>query len=148
MSELLPCPLCGPGKVFLNPPSETYRHGSINCPACLLTLPGEIKDPREMIEVWNTRPAGWQPIETVPKDGTKVDLLYPYPRGRTNDCQWREGGVYGTGNWYWQTPTWGSQPGKGVGWHLLPESEWETHHYPNDEPTHWMTPPAPPEVKP
>lgn len=54
-SELLACPLCGPGRVYLNPPSKEYRFGCINCPACRLTLPGEVRDPREMIEVWNTR---------------------------------------------------------------------------------------------
>jgi hypothetical protein len=66
---LEPCPLCGPGKVYLNPPNPTHRLGSINCPACLLTLPAEIKDQRELIEVWNTRPNGWQPIETAPDSG-------------------------------------------------------------------------------
>jgi hypothetical protein len=62
--ELLPCPLCGPGAVYLNAPSEEYRHGSINCAGCMLTLPGEIKDQREMIEVWNTRHAPVQEART------------------------------------------------------------------------------------
>lgn len=84
----------------------------------------------------------WQQIETAPKDGTKVDLLYAYPRGRQNDCQWRQGDVYGEGGWYWSIPQWGSQPGLGIDWHLLPEDEWETGCYPNMEPTHWMLPPA------
>jgi NAD-dependent dihydropyrimidine dehydrogenase PreA subunit len=84
----------------------------------------------------------WQDISTVPKDGSKVDLLFEYPRGRQNDCQWREGGVYGDGDWYWSKPQWGCQPGLGIDWHLLPESEWTTENYPNMAPTHWMTPPA------
>ena len=54
-SELLACPQCGRGEVYLNPPSKKYRYGAINCTACLLTLPGEIKDQRELIEVWNNR---------------------------------------------------------------------------------------------
>jgi hypothetical protein len=87
-----------------------------------------------------TKP-NWQPIETVPKDGSKVDLLYPYPRGRTIDCEWRQGDVHGDGRWCWLKPLWGSQPGLGIDWHLLPESEWEVCSYPNLDPTHWMRPP-------
>lgn len=64
--ELKHCPLCGPGQVSLNPPSEIYRYGSINCPGCMLTLPGEIKDQRELIEVWNTR-APSDPKSAVPE---------------------------------------------------------------------------------
>lgn len=83
----------------------------------------------------------WQPIETAPKDGSKVDLLFPYPRGRTIDCMWRQGGVDGDGRWVWLKPIWSSQPGLGIDWHLAPESEWEVCSYPNMEPTHWMLPP-------
>lgn len=88
-------------------------------------------------------PAGnaavWHPIETAPKDGTKIDLLYPYPRGRTIDCFWRQDEVTGPdGGWFWLTPKWQSQPGLGIDWHLLPESEWTWNTYPNMQPTHWM----------
>ena len=83
----------------------------------------------------------WQPIDTAPKDDTKIDLLFPYPRGRQIDCQWRQGGVYGDGGWFWSIPQWGSQPGLGIDWHLLPEEEWETASYPNMHPTHWMPSP-------
>lgn len=89
---------------------------------------------------WVRAPA-WQPIDSAPKDGTKVDLLFAYPRGRTNDCEWRQGDVYGDGGWYWSRPTWKD-------FELLPESEWDTNRYPNMEPTHWMLPPRPPEVRP
>jgi hypothetical protein len=70
-----------------------------------------------------------------PMDGvTKVDLLYPYPRGRTIDCIWdrREG------MWSWREPRW--EKGK-----LKPESEWHTGCYPNMQPTHWMLAPHLPE---
>jgi len=76
----------------------------------------------------------WQPIETAPKDGTKIDLFYPYPRGRTINCYWM--GEHAAG-WVWRRPTWGAGA-------LLPESEWDIGSYPNLEPTHWMRLPPPP----
>jgi len=86
----------------------------------------------------------WQPIDTAPKDGSKVDLMFEYPRGRQNDCEWRQDGVYGDGGWYWLKPQWQSQPGLGIDWHLLPEDEWEVCNYPNMQPSHWMRPPSRP----
>ena len=82
--------------------------------------------------------SAWQGIETAPRDGTKVDLLYPYPRGRQKDCQWREGDVYGDGGWFWSEPRWDEKM------NLLPESKWNTGCYLNMQPTHWMLPPLPP----
>jgi hypothetical protein len=144
--DLLPCPFCGERRIFLNEPADGHRYGSVNCPACLVHMPEEVRDAEhhELIDCWNTRATGWQPIETAPKDGSKIDLLFEYPRGRQNECQWREGGIYGDGDWYWSKPQWGCQPGLGIDWHLLPESEWTTEHYPNMAPTHWMPLPAPP----
>lgn len=76
---------------------------------------------------------GWRAMESEepPKDGTKIDLLYPYPRGRTIDCYWDAsiGGV-----WASRRPSWRD-------FVLLPESEWDLSTYPNMEPTHWR--PAP-----
>jgi hypothetical protein len=77
---------------------------------------------------------GWRPIESAPKDGTKIDLLYPYPRGRAINCQWT--GALGMG-WHWKEPTW--KHGE-----LLPETEWDWHSYPAMEPTHWRPLPEPP----
>jgi len=78
---------------------------------------------------------GWQPIETAPKNGTKIDLLYPYPRGRTINCYWAQNDLavlkFG---WVWRTPTWED----GV---LLPEDQWNVNSY-GGEPTHWMPSPA------
>lgn len=83
----------------------------------------------------------WRTMEDAPKDGTKIDLLFPYPRGRTIDCQWRKGGVYGDGGWFWSKPTWGAQPGLDIDWHLLPEEKWDIGSYPNEQPTHWRLAP-------
>lgn len=55
--ELLPCPLCGEKRISLNKPGFNYKKGSINCPACLLTLPGEVNED-ELIRCWNDRPSG------------------------------------------------------------------------------------------
>ena len=69
----------------------------------------------------------WQPIETAPKDGSKVDLfgtLGKKYRRRATDCYWHK-----------------------------KAGRWHTHTHDNDgysalrlpfEPTHWMRPPAPP----
>jgi transcription elongation factor Elf1 len=55
--DLLPCPFCGEKKIFLNEPSKYHRYGSINCPACLVSMPGEVMDQNELIGCWNARAA-------------------------------------------------------------------------------------------
>lgn len=70
----------------------------------------------------------WQPIETAPKDGTRVDLWVkcwrPYDDlfsvMRCTDCYWTKGD---------------SMSNNGPHWVRL-ESGWR--------PTHWMLPPDPP----
>lgn len=78
----------------------------------------------------------WQPIATAPKDETVVDLLYPYPRGRTIDCYWEASKPF-CGTWISRRPTWSVDEGK-----LLPETEWSISTYPNMEPTHWRVVPT------
>lgn len=83
-------------------------------------------------------PSEWLPIETAPKDGTKIDLLYPYPRGRTVNCLWAQNDLaYLKFGWIWRTPIWKD----GV---LLPEDQWNVNCY-GGEPTHWMPVPALPD---
>lgn len=53
--ELLPCPFCGEKRISLNAPSQFHRYGSINCPACLVVLPGAVSEQSELIEAWNAR---------------------------------------------------------------------------------------------
>lgn len=80
----------------------------------------------------------WLPIASAPKDGTKIDLLYPYPRGRTINCYWGETDLHCGPLWVKRNPTWGASG-------LLPEREWSTSCFPNMEPTHWMPAPALPD---
>lgn len=81
----------------------------------------------------------WQPIETAPKDGTKIDLLFPEPRGRTINCLWLQDRWTGpNGGWFWRSATWDDFG------ELLPEHEWNVNHYPHMQPTHWMPLPEPP----
>lgn len=59
MSEkLLPCPFCGEPQIFFNAldedESENFR-ASINCPACLVSMPREVNNDAELINCWNTR---------------------------------------------------------------------------------------------
>jgi len=73
-------------------------------------------------------------MQAAPKDGTKVDLMYPHPRGRTINCSWSK-----TLGWHWKEPRW--KPEEMI---LLPEDEWPRHTYPNMEPLAWMEcPPHP-----
>lgn len=52
--DLKPCPFCGERRIYLNAPSKSSRHGSINCPACLVVMPGEVSRD-ELIACWNER---------------------------------------------------------------------------------------------
>ena len=87
--DLLPCPFCGERRIFLNEPADPRRRGgSINCPACLVVMPGEVNRD-ELIACWNIRASGWQDIETAPKDGSWI--LIPdrrYESGRTVMARW------------------------------------------------------------
>jgi len=77
----------------------------------------------------------WYDISSAPKDGRKVDLLYPYPRGRTVDCYWAQNDLADLKfGWIWRTPIW--KDGQ-----LLPEGQWNVNCYGGD-PTHWMPAPA------
>lgn len=81
----------------------------------------------------------WQPIETAPRDGRKIDLMFPHPRGRTIDCFWRiePNASHPEGGWFWRSPKWDKT-------NLLPESEWPLSCYPSMQPTHWRWPPPHP----
>lgn len=81
----------------------------------------------------------WQSMDTAPKDGTKIDLLYPWPRGRVVDAFWM--GDLGIG-WATRVPIWEN----GM---AMPEERWNISTFPNMQPTHWMPAPTlPPESLP
>ena len=86
----------------------------------------------EAIAAWNRRapPCPWQPMETAPKDGRKVDLWYPVAGlSRIVDCWW-------SGDDDPQMPN---------VWLNMTE-EGENGTYPNATPTHWMPRPLAPQA--
>jgi hypothetical protein len=113
-------------------------------------LPGVMNRAADMIEKFpltalaRLSPAGaWHGMATAPKDGTKVDLLYPYPRGRQIDCYW-DASKPMNGAWVSREPCWGSTDSAEGCYTLLPEDQWSIQTFPNMEPTHWRLPPPPP----
>ena len=86
----------------------------------LLTHPPAAQEAKEAKE------AAWQPIETAPKDGRRVDLWFP-SSGRAADWQWETGGIIGRsgGMWVKRYP-------EGVDYEIAFEMR------PNDHPTYWM----------
>ena len=74
----------------------------------------------------------WKPIETAPKGGSVIDL-WCQPLGREG---YRVAGAY-----------WNSKSKKGFYW-FAPGRDWDGKDGPlerNENPTHWMRLPAPPE---
>lgn len=76
---------------------------------------------------------GWNPIETAPKDGTEVDLWFPYAKGgyRVTDAKWME-------------MDFGRSSGPFYAWRHEWNPEFEREPL-SGEPTHWMPPPEPPQ---
>ena len=74
-------------------------------------------------------PRRWRTIDSAPSDGTKIDLLFPYPRGRVVNAYWK--GDLGF-TWVWRRATWDDSG------NLLPEDRWSISSSPNMEPLAWM----------
>ena len=69
--KLKPCPFCGCGDIKFNHPNkEMGWRGSINCPACLVTMPRECGD-QELIDCWNERAA----LATLQPDGERREVI-------------------------------------------------------------------------
>lgn len=73
-------------------------------------------------------PSQWQPIETAPKDGTRILAYWPPVLGDVDN-----GG--------WVTTWWGTSAGGASSW----ESPWEYADMRNG-PTHWLLHPKTPEA--
>ena len=109
-------------------------HGETMCRRCFVTnreaaalgmVECDAPPPRPAKE------AAWQPIETAPKDGRRVDLWFP-SSGRAADWQWETGGgIVGRSGGMWLK----RYPGGAARLQ---------HARPNDHPTYWMivSPPA------
>lgn len=78
----------------------------------------------------------WRPMSEAPMDGTRIDLLYPYPRGRQIGCYWETDGPL-KGHWVRREPKW-----KEV---LLPDDQWDYVILFNMQPLFWMPAPALPD---
>jgi len=77
--ELKVCPFCGAKpNVRVQPESWGYHEGSVEvqckCGASAGSVYGADKK-REAAEKWNARAPQWQPIESAPKDGTRILLF-------------------------------------------------------------------------
>jgi hypothetical protein len=72
--------------------------------------------------------SGWQPIETAPKDGTRILAYWPDIYGHSNSCQ---------------VETWFGPRGVGYEDDLCWQSPFEWGGWGSD-PTHWMPLPPPP----
>lgn len=69
---LKPCPFCGEKKIYFNPPApEIDFLGSLNCPACLASMPNETNNVEELIGCWNHRePTDLGDMVLVPREPT------------------------------------------------------------------------------
>lgn len=128
--NLLPCPFCGSEPIL----EEDQAFPSCSNSDCEALGPACITDPEG---AWNRRTSPWRPIETAPKDGTRVDL---WAGVRICDALWR-----------CPSEVHADDPLTYSWWAPSPECY---SAYPEMEdtpigviPTHWMPVPEPPEVE-
>lgn len=95
--ELKVCPFCGAKpNVRVQPESWGYHEGSVEvqckCGASAGSVYGADKK-REAAEKWNARAPQWQPIESAPKDGTRLMLWDSRNDGYAVTGAWVAGSV-------------------------------------------------------
>lgn len=118
MSALLPCPFCG-GEAA----RETFGNRTVvHCPSleCAVSIEADYTDASAAIAAWNGRASPWMPIETAPRDGTRIHII--------NDR--------GQFIVEWEDDWWRVENGKMYA------------SLRGDEPTHWQPLPQPPEPTP
>lgn len=72
--ELKPCPFCGSARI--EDVGGLQSGPNPQCSACGSRPPGPFSEGRRSaVDVWNTRAPQWQPIETAPRDGTRLLLF-------------------------------------------------------------------------
>ena len=129
-AALLPCPFCGSADVKLRKDDVCYLSPSFHfvlCRSCS-AAGGNDDTPDMATERWNRRAllareqaAGWQPIETAPRDGTRVLTYSPTAASR-----------------WWRVTI--------LRWHqpANPEAKGFWTGERKVQPTHWQPLPAPP----
>lgn len=122
-AELLPCPFCGANNAQIGEQGAAVITHSDRC-FFGHNSRYQVLTPRG-VKSWNTRTvsptAGWQPIETVPKDGSEILL------GHANSIwidEWIIDAEYEVGGYWMMCDQW-SDP---------------------EIPTHWMRLPSPPQI--
>lgn len=77
----------------------------------------------------------WQPIETAPKDGTRIFLFFPEWRHSVQPGHWLDSKEIRYGKIYRESAQW-----------IVEGSAFFSIHERKLEPTHWMPLPDPPKV--
>lgn len=83
--ELKACPFCGEGAFM----AQEGTHAQCLTPGCCVGPVGGI-------DSWNTRAPQWQPIESAPKDGTKILVWNGYP----SVAFWGPYSTWDDGDWH------------------------------------------------
>lgn len=136
----LPCPFCGESAERVDIPAIDPREGGspdaggsyIACTKCGNSTKIYFGEKEGLLESWNRRtpPAGWKPIETAPKDGTRI-LMWDAEFTEWKIVQWDIGepSILCGDEKYWVTDSEGPNPDN----HIV------------ENPKYWMPLPAAPE---
>lgn len=147
IEKLLPCPMCaGEGEAACLRIGEDAVASWVRCLSCGLRT-AEIEDAYSdlpsAIAAWNTRaPAeltGWRDIETAPKDGSLIDIWIAGCRETDVRFGRPEHSCGEYGRYCDSCPSYDGWVSSHCEHYLTGESGLY-----DDEPTHWMYPPAPP----
>jgi Lar family restriction alleviation protein len=140
--ELKPCPFCGGTSIGLDrievPRDTVFMYCCANCSAQGPEFGGDDDTVRERAaHGWNIRASQWQPIETAPRDGTKVFLWHQ---------KWGSAPV---GWWDWVEGPCEDGTGGFCLWHVVEKNLPPTEDgliWPDEMelPTHWMPMPIAP----